>query len=61
MARAKEIMARNFKELEAKMDPERRALVEKRVQEALKAIATVPDSKNESKPQPFLPLGKERE
>lgn len=31
-------MARNFKELQAKMDPERRARVEQRVQEALKAM-----------------------
>jgi len=31
-------MARNFKELRAKMDPERRARVERRVQEALKAM-----------------------
>jgi DNA-binding transcriptional regulator YiaG len=31
-------MARNFNELRAKMDPERRAAVEKRVQEALKAM-----------------------
>ncbi len=31
-------MARNFKELQAKMDPERRARVEERVQEALKAM-----------------------
>jgi len=31
-------MARNFKELQAKMAPERRARVEKRVTEALKAM-----------------------
>jgi len=31
-------MARNFKELRAKMDPERRARVEQRVTEALKAM-----------------------
>ena len=31
-------MARNFRELQAKMDPERRARVERRVQEALKAL-----------------------
>jgi DNA-binding XRE family transcriptional regulator len=31
-------MARNFKELRAKMDPERRARVEQRVQEALKSM-----------------------
>jgi DNA-binding XRE family transcriptional regulator len=31
-------MARNFKELQAKMDPERRVRVEKRVTEALKAM-----------------------
>lgn len=31
-------MARNFKELHADMDPERRARVEARVQEALKAM-----------------------
>jgi len=31
-------MARNFKELRAKMDPESRARVEQRVQEALKAM-----------------------
>ena len=31
-------MARNFKELQAKMDPERRARVERRVQVALKAM-----------------------
>ena len=31
-------MARNFKELQAKMDPERRASVESRVQEALKSM-----------------------
>ena len=31
-------MARNFKELRAKMDPERRQRVEKRVQEALKGM-----------------------
>jgi transcriptional regulator with XRE-family HTH domain len=31
-------MPRNFKELQAKMDPERRSRVEKRVQEALKAM-----------------------
>lgn len=31
-------MARNFKELHAKMDPARRARVEERVQEALKAM-----------------------
>jgi DNA-binding transcriptional regulator YiaG len=31
-------MARNFKELQAKIDPERRARVEGRVQEALKAM-----------------------
>ncbi|MGA2085067.1 MAG: hypothetical protein ABSG60_06070 [Terracidiphilus sp.] len=31
-------MARNFKELRAKMDPERRARVEQRVAEALKAM-----------------------
>lgn len=31
-------MARNFKELRAKMEPERRESVEKRVQEALRAM-----------------------
>jgi len=31
-------MARNFKELRARMDPERRARVEQRVREALKAM-----------------------
>ena len=31
-------MARNFKELRAKMDPERRARVEQRVEQALKAM-----------------------
>lgn len=31
-------MARNFKELQAKMDPERRARVEQRVQKALQAM-----------------------
>jgi DNA-binding transcriptional regulator YiaG len=31
-------MARNFKEIQAKMDPERRASVERRVQEALKSM-----------------------
>jgi hypothetical protein len=31
-------MARNFKELRAKMDPERRERVELRVQETLKAM-----------------------
>ena len=31
-------MARNFKELQAKMDPESRARVEQRVQQALKAM-----------------------
>ena len=34
----KNTMARNFKELRAKMDPERRARVEQRVTEALKAM-----------------------
>jgi hypothetical protein len=33
-----DVMARNFRELYAKLDPERRALVETRVREALKAI-----------------------
>jgi hypothetical protein len=31
-------MARNFKELQVKMDPERHARVEQRVTEALKAM-----------------------
>jgi len=42
-------VARNFKGLEAKMDPERRARTEKRVQEALKTtshrIERIPRSK----------------
>ena len=37
-------MPRNFKVLQAKMTPERRARVEKRVQEALKAMATASTS-----------------
>jgi hypothetical protein len=61
MAGTNGIMARNFKELEAKMDPERRARVEKRVQEILKAIPAVPDSMNESTQPSSLPSGRERE
>ena len=57
-------MARNFKELEAKMDPKRRARVEKRVQEALRkplsrklqaeldALAKMPDKEIDTTDMP---------
>jgi hypothetical protein len=61
MARTRNTMARNFKELEAKMDSERRARVEMRVQESTRAIPTYLDSKIESKPPTFLSLGREQE
>jgi hypothetical protein len=48
-------MVRNFKELQAKMDPERRARVEKRVQKALKEIPSALALKTESKQEAGAP------
>jgi hypothetical protein len=50
-------MSRNFKELQAKIDPERRGHTEQRVRDALKAMPSAPGPKDEMKQESLAPAG----